>query len=129
MSNRLYKNLAEWIHLADDALNDKIHKNTGNIRFEKDKLAAPRRLFAKALETPGGLKIQTIHAFCEQLLHRFPLEAGVTSGFTVMEDRQANDLLGKLRSEFFAAIEQSNDHAMRGYLAEDVKFSGGEKTF
>ncbi len=129
MSNRLYKNLAEWIPLDDDALIDKIHKNTGHIRFEKDQLAAPRRLFAKALETPGGLKIQTIHAFCEQLLHRFPLEAGVTSGFTVMEDRQANDLLGKVRSEFFAAIEQSNDYAMRGYLAEVVKFSGGEKTF
>ena len=47
---------------------------------------APARLFARALETPGGLKIQTIHAFCEKLLQRFPLEAGVSPRFRVLED-------------------------------------------
>ena len=50
------------------------------------------RLFAQALETPGGLKIQTIHAFCEKLLRRFPLEAGVSPGFRVMDDAAAADL-------------------------------------
>jgi ATP-dependent helicase/nuclease subunit A len=50
------------------------------------RLSAARALFAKALETPGGLKIQTIHAFCEKLLRRFPLEAGVSPGFRVMDD-------------------------------------------
>src|SRR5205085_3973174 len=42
-----------------------------------------------ALETPGGLKIQTIHAFCEKLLRRFPLEAQVSPGFTVLDDASA----------------------------------------
>ena len=50
---------------------------------------APARLFARALETPGGLKIQTIHAFCEKLLRRFPLEAGVSPGFKVLEEAEA----------------------------------------
>ena len=45
-----------------------------------------RRLFAKALETPGGLKIQTIHAFCERLLHAFPFEANVPGQFSVMDE-------------------------------------------
>ena len=57
-----------------------------------DRLARARTLFARALETPGGLKIQTIHAFCEALLRRFPLEAGVAPQFGVLEDRQARAL-------------------------------------
>ena len=50
-------------------------------RSRADQLARARTLFARALETPGGLKIQTIHAFCEALLRRFPLEAGVAPQF------------------------------------------------
>ena len=42
---------------------------------------AARRLFAPALETPGGLKVQTIHAFCTRLLHQFPFEANVAARF------------------------------------------------
>ncbi len=129
MSNRLYERLAEWIPLDDDALIDKIHENTGHFRFQKDQLAEPRRLFARALETPGGLKIQTIHAFCEQLLHRFPVEAGVTSGFEVMDDRQAKDLLGKIQFELVNNIQSLNDDALASSLAEIMKFASGKKEF
>ena len=52
-----------------------------------------RRLFARAIETPGGLKVQTIHAFCERLLQRFPLEAGVPPGFEILDDQQRAALL------------------------------------
>ena len=51
-----------------------------------DEMVHARRLFAKAIETPGGLKVQTIHAFCERLLQRFPLEAGVPPGFEILDD-------------------------------------------
>jgi hypothetical protein len=47
-----------------------------------------RQLFAIAIETPGGLKVQTIHAFCERLLQRFPLEAGVPPGFAILDDQE-----------------------------------------
>ena len=52
-----------------------------------------RQLFAIAIETPGGLKVQTIHAFCERLLQRFPLEAGVAPGFAILDDQERNALL------------------------------------
>ena len=55
-------------------------------------LPKARRLFAKAIETPGGLKIQTIHSFCAALLRRFPLEAGVSPAFVEMDDRAARQL-------------------------------------
>ncbi|MDD9329845.1 MAG: UvrD-helicase domain-containing protein, partial [Bartonella sp.] len=50
------------------------------------KLANARQLFARALETPGGLKIQTFHAFCESLLHQFPLEANIAGHFELLDD-------------------------------------------
>ena len=53
-----------------------------------DEMVRARRLFARAIETPGGLKVQTIHAFCERLLQRFPLEAGVPPGFEILDDRE-----------------------------------------
>jgi len=129
MSNRLYRELAEWIPLDDEALIEKIHQKTGHIKFNREQLAEPRRLFARALETPGGLKIQTIHAFCEQLLHRFPLEAGITSGFAVMDDRQAKELLVQIRSDFFARVDEADNEELREYLGDVIKFSGGQKGF
>ena len=68
-----------------------------------DQLARARTLFARALETPGGLKIQTIHAFCEALLRRFPLEAGVAPQFAVLEDRQARALRAEVLDRLAAA--------------------------
>ncbi|MCG8505126.1 MAG: UvrD-helicase domain-containing protein, partial [Sphingomonadales bacterium] len=56
-----------------------------------------RRLFAQVLETPGGLKIQTIHAFCQSLLGRFPVEAQLEPGFEVMDERSAAEALASAR--------------------------------
>ncbi len=58
--------------------------------------ALARRLFARALETPGGLKVQTIHAFCTQLLHQFPFEANVAARFTVLDETEQTQLLEQL---------------------------------
>ena len=56
------------------------------------RLRAARRLFAEALETPGGLKIQTIHAFCEAVLHQFPLEANIAAHFEMLDPRMEQAL-------------------------------------
>ena len=55
-----------------------------------DARALARRLFARALDTPGGLKVQTIHAFCTQLLHQFPFEANVAARFGVLDEARAS---------------------------------------
>jgi hypothetical protein len=57
--------------------------------------ARARRLFALALETPGGLKVQTIHAFCTRLLHQFPFEANVAARFEVLDEAAEAKLLGE----------------------------------
>ncbi len=58
-------------------------------------IARARRLFALVLDTPGGIKISTIHAFCQTLLRRFPLEAGVSPEFAVIEERGAGEVLAE----------------------------------
>jgi ATP-dependent helicase/nuclease subunit A len=96
MANRIFDTLAEWIALEDDALDDAIEDLEGAAPSRRRRERA-RRLFAQALDTPGGLKVQTIHAFCTRLLHQFPFEADVAARFTVLEERAENDLLARLR--------------------------------
>ena len=81
------------------------------------KLAEARRLFARALETPGGLKIQTIHAFCEALLHQFPLEANVAGHFSVLDDRAAAVLLADARRTLLTATTSEDDQALTAAFA------------
>ena len=61
----------------------------------RDQLRQARRLFARAVETPGGLKIETIHAFCERLLHLVPFEANVPARFSVLDESQAASMLAQ----------------------------------
>jgi ATP-dependent helicase/nuclease subunit A len=89
MQNRLFRQLGEWAMLPDAALAGALAKLGAAGASDQARLAAARRLFAQALETPGGLRIQTIHAFCAALLRRFPLEAGVSPQFTELDDRSA----------------------------------------
>jgi ATP-dependent helicase/nuclease subunit A len=96
MANRIFGTLAKWIALDDDALDEAIEELEGNAPNRRRRERA-RRLFAQALDTPGGLKVQTIHAFCTRLLHQFPFEADVAARFSVLEERAESDLLARLR--------------------------------
>lgn len=87
MQNRLFRRLGEWTMLPDGTLHDALAELGGKPPASTAELREARRLFARAIEAPGGLKIQTIHSFAAALLRRFPLEAGVSPDFTEMDDR------------------------------------------
>ncbi|WP_442756595.1 double-strand break repair helicase AddA [Methylocystis sp. JAN1] len=103
MSARVFDRLAQWALLDDNALTEEI-EGTGAGAPTRADLDFARRLFARAVETPGGLKIQTIHAFCEKLLHIFPFEANAPAGFQVVDDVSRAELLqaAKARAIFEA---------------------------
>ncbi len=113
MQRRLFDRLGGWAIADDDVLDEALDEidETG-----RDHSTA-RALFARALETPGGLKIQTIHAFCEQLLRRFPLEAGVAPGFEVLEDAAARRVSTRAREEVAAFTLQKPDSAVAAAYA------------
>lgn len=93
MQRRLFERLGAWC-VADDARLTAELEALGEPAPDAGRLALARTLFAAALETPGGLRIQTIHSFCERLLARFPLEAGVPPGFEIADDARTAGLLG-----------------------------------
>lgn len=102
MSNRVFEILGKWAMLPDDKLKDAITELTGEPTTSGN-IARARKLFAIALDTPGGLRIQTIHAFCESLLHQFPLEANIPGHFDLMDDLQQASLLEEARKNIILA--------------------------
>src|SRR5437764_5026397 len=96
MANRVFETLAKWTPLGDAALDSEIMTIEGR-RPDGAGRTRARRLFAQALDTPGGLKVQTIHAFCTRLLHQFPFEADVAARFEVLEERTRSELIERLR--------------------------------
>ncbi|MEM8790591.1 MAG: double-strand break repair helicase AddA [Pseudomonadota bacterium] len=112
MQARLFALLGDWSMQPDGALGRMLGDLAGEAEVTSpERLAVARRLFARALETPGGLKIQTIHAFCDSLLRRFPLEAGVAPGFEVIDERQSALMLGEIRDRLASAAEAGSDEA------------------
>ena len=129
MQNRIRRLLGEWAVIEDDALNNTIHALTGTAPGDAVRALA-RRLFAQVLDTPGGLKIQTIHAFCESLLGRFPVEARLAPHFEVMDERTAAEMLEAARDDILIDAREGGDEALAealatvtGWLHED-EFAG-----
>jgi len=108
MQNRLFKQLGEWAMMPDAPLREAL-ADLGEDNLPDTQLLHARSLFARALETPGGLKIQTIHAFCESLLHRFPLEAQVSPDFELLDERGAKALRAEVLDDM--ALDMPEDFA------------------
>ncbi|MEO6580251.1 MAG: double-strand break repair helicase AddA [Sphingomicrobium sp.] len=107
MANRIGERLAAWVRMPDAALKKEL--------FALGEPTAPpmlqhaRRLFARVLEAPGGLRIQTIHAFAQTLLAAFPAEAGIAPGFRPIEGRAEQELARHTLADLVASAETTGD--------------------
>ena len=110
MSIRITRTLGEWTAADDEALDEAL----GELMWRApsvDELVRARLLFARVLETPGGMKILTIHAFCQSLLRRFPLEAGIAPHFAVADDGTARELQNEAQNRLLRhARHNDNDN-------------------
>jgi ATP-dependent helicase/nuclease subunit A len=122
MQRRLFERLGKWSVTSDADLRAELVKLVGesDATYDARRLSEARALFAQALETPGGLKIQTIHAFCEKLLRRFPLEAGVSPGFTVMDDQAGAAIARAARRATAAWVDSHQDVYSEAYARFSV---------
>jgi ATP-dependent helicase/nuclease subunit A len=129
MLSRLFKTLGRWSVMEDRKLRSELAKLEGRKEsaYTPDDLKAARALFARALESPGGLRIETIHAFCSRILRRFPQEAGVLPGFREIEEDEASSMWQAARARAvlhaqavspdlldLLALEGGHDGAMAG---------------
>src|SRR5208337_4714356 len=110
MAGRIFNTLAEWTTLGGEALTKAII-DSGAGTPRPDELKFARRLFARTIETPGGLKIQTLHAFCERLLQLFPFEANVPAHFKVIDERETKALMDEASDRAITALEASCEAA------------------
>ena len=106
MAERVFSTLGHWVTLDDDALDAAIREAGLAQPNAKLRLRA-RELFACALETPGGLKVQTIHALCTRLLQQFPFEANVPARFSVLDDRDQTEMME--RANLAVLLDASRD--------------------
>jgi ATP-dependent helicase/nuclease subunit A len=117
MQNRLFRRLGAWAMMPDATLRGTLEE-IGEDAIDADRLRAARTLFARAIEAPGGLKIQTIHSFCAAVLRRFPLEARVSPGFTEIDERVQARLIAELLDEM-AEGEPDALTGIAGWLGEE----------
>ncbi len=125
MQNRLLKELAAWATISDQDLSQRLAKLLGREPRDADRAAA-RRLFAGTLEARGGLKIFTIHGFCERLLQRFPLEADVTPHFKVLDDTEATLLRRAAFDAVVARAAAERGTELAGALSIIIALAGEE---
>ncbi|HEY1545430.1 MAG TPA: double-strand break repair helicase AddA [Xanthobacteraceae bacterium] len=127
MSARVFDTLSHWIALDDEAL-DREMRGIGETVIGPARRARARRLFAAALEAPGGLKVQTIHAFCTRLLHQFPFEANVPARFTVLDERVQDELLDRATMGVLLEAARTPGTPLAGALATAIA-SAADRTF
>ena len=115
MANRIGQRLAAWVRLADKDLRKDLFAL--RVRDTPETKERARRLFAEVLEAPGGLRIQTIHGFCQTLLASFPAEAGIMPGFRPIEGRAEQELARTTLANLLADADARGDKG----LLDDVR--------
>ncbi len=120
MQNRLFKTLGGWAMAGDAALCTALRDLGEGHDLSPQRLARARQLFAKAIETPGGIRIQTIHSFCAALLRRFPLEAGVSPAFAEIDDRSAALLQADILEDIALGPDRAALEALLAWTSGEV---------
>jgi ATP-dependent helicase/nuclease subunit A len=120
MAIRLGDRLRHWATKPDDEVEKSLADLTG-APVEPDLAARARQLFARVLDAPGGIRIQTIHSFCQSLLARFPLEAGVVPHFELLDERGEVDLLAEAREAVLRTARDGADPTLAAALMEATR--------
>lgn len=126
MQDRLFRRLGEWCVMPADRLRRELAalQHCEEATLDDEVVGGARELFAQALETPGGLRIETIHAFCGRVLRRFPLEAGVAPGFSELDDVDAGELWNRAFRALGRRIARGDDALLQA--ARLVAEAGGK---
>src|SRR5579859_6203894 len=126
MALRLQRRLGRWVTLDDTALGLELQA----LRIEPTEQARrdARALFGVVLDLPGGMRIGTIHAFCQSLLRRFPLEAAISPHFQLAEDSDADEAMTEAREELLATLRPHGPSKARSDLELALQTIAGVAT-
>ena len=119
MANRISNQLRRWAVSDEPELVAQLTALTG-AAANREIIRRARGLFAKVLDAPGGMRIETIHAFCQSLLRRFPLEARVAPHFRLIEERDQAELMFEAREKMLVAARAGQSQPLTAALARVV---------
>lgn len=126
MAGRINSRLAAWVRMPEMELRKDLHA-LGEDWQQPGLIARARTLFARVLDAPGGgIRIQTIHSFCQSLLASFPAEAGLSPGFRPLEAREEAMLAREALAEMLVDAEREGRGALIEAIAGLSKRSGEE---
>lgn len=126
MSQRVFQRLSGWVTVPDAALDAALSQLLGRAPIDDERHRA-RQLFAQAIETPGGLKVQTIHAFCERLLQRFPLEAGIPPHFAILDEQACRDLQREAIDDLLTVATRDRNSDIGRALGKIVAYAADDR--
>lgn len=133
IEERLHRDLANWAVCEPDELMASLQELTSKVPRQAD-LERARRLFAEIIDNDAGPRIDTTHSFCQSLLSRFPVEAGVPPHFQLISDAQSAQLLHEAFASLFyrpnAPIQKALDDLIAiadsqilfGHIKEFINF-------
>ncbi|MBT6441422.1 MAG: UvrD-helicase domain-containing protein, partial [Alphaproteobacteria bacterium] len=116
MAIRINNQLSGWATMEEAKLRNELQELTG-VPASTTEVSHARGLFAQVLDAPGGLHIETLHGFCQSVLRRFPIEAGVTPQFQVADERRQQELLSIARTRLLREARHGTDDALADALA------------
>ena len=93
MRNRILDELRKWATVDDQELSELLKDISENDKITPSDLSIARKVFFAYIDNPDMLKIKTIHSFCEEILHRFPLEAGISPAWSLISGAAQTVLL------------------------------------
>ncbi len=104
MNDRISDHLAKWASMEAFDLTADLRALTGEQNISENLLNKARGLFTEVLETPGGMRIQTVHSFCQHILERFPREAGIPPNFKTLDELEDENLLLEARNDLLGML-------------------------
>lgn len=104
MRDRLFATLARWAVIAETDLTQDI-TDMGIPHPSQDQIKRARQLFAHLLDQPTGVRIETVHAFAQSVLRRFPLEAGVQPYFDLASDDQIRMMKTQAQAQILTSAD------------------------
>jgi ATP-dependent helicase/nuclease subunit A len=109
IKKKIYESISRWATANEDELRREIQEIIGLHNVTMEYLRQARTLFVKVIDNIDNLKIFTIHSFCQQIISRFPLEAGILPNFEVIDDSKSNELSEQSVENLLLNITENSD--------------------
>lgn len=104
MNNRILREMRKLAMADDKDLAELVYEIIKPRTVTEQDVLHARNIFYTYIDNPDILKVKTIHGFCEEILHRFPLEAGLSPAWNLVTDSMQNRLW---REAFFRLINNA----------------------